>query len=268
MLNKARGSIIVSAVAVLCVTTAGSAAAGWELQPNGCLKHSVTKAWDCTVRDAGKSGTAGPAYQPTVEQVQIWQKISGECQNRRDFAQAAQGHGIVVNLDSDDFYQKRCVSSGDPAVAAREVVASMQLPVPSVGMTPRPGPDSVILVGYNVWMWVDPELFAPVSAVATLDGTSIGVTGRVVRVDWDMGDGNVVRCTVPGTPYVLERDGLAASPDCGHVYTNKQGEMTVTATAHWELEWFGGGQSGTVTDTTVSTIPVTVGEWQVRIRRG
>ena len=144
----------------------------------------------------------------------------------------------------------------------------MQLQVPSVGMTPRPGPDSVILVGYNVWMWVDnPEMFETVSAIATLGGTSIGVTGRVAWVDWDMGDGNVVRCTGPGTPYVLERDGLDASPDCGHVYS-EQGEMTVTATAHWVLDWFGGGQSGTLTDTTVTTTPVTVGEWQVLTKRG
>ena len=172
-----------------------------------------------------------------------------------------------MSLDGNSFYQSNCVpSGGDPAVAAREVVASMQLSSPSVGMTPRPGPDSVILVGYNVWLWVGPEVFEPVSAVATLDGVSIGVTGRVAWVDWDMGDGNVVRCTVPGTPYVVERDGLGASPDCGHVYT-KQGERTVTVTAHWDLEWFGGGQSGTVTDTTVSTVPVTVGEWQVRLKR-
>ncbi len=267
MLNGKRTISVLLATAILCVATAGSSAAEWETLSNGCRHNTESDEYICPKQNAGSPGTSRPAYQPSEDQIQTWRKISNECQRMEEESQRAEATGLYWNLDSHTFYQNHCVATTSPEVAAREVVASMQLPTPSVGMTPRPGPDSVILVGYNVWMWVDPGLFEPVSAVATLDGTSIGVTGRVAWVDWDMGDGNVVRCTGPGTPYVLDRDGLAASPDCGHVYTNKQGDMTVTATAHWVLEWFGGGRSGTLTDTTVSTIPVTVGEWQVLLKR-
>lgn len=152
--------------------------------------------------------------------------------------------------------------SGSPASAARQVVASMDLHVPDIGLAPRPttvDPGSVGLVGVPNYMWVNnPEIFQAVSDAAAIDGWTITVSGRVAWVDWDMGDGQVVRCTGPGTPYEARFD-LDPSPDCGHVYS-VQGTYTVRATARWELAWSGGGQSGTVVTDRTSTAPVVIGE--------
>ncbi len=141
----------------------------------------------------------------------------------------------------------------------------MNLAVPSIGMVPRPttvDPSSVGLVGLQNWLWVDnPEIFQTVTNTATLDGWDISVVGRVVAVDWDMGDGDVIHCTGPGTPYVQERDQFDASPTCGHMYT-KQGRYTVTATARWQMDWSGGRRSGTIMMDSTSSVPIVIGEWQ------
>ncbi len=152
--------------------------------------------------------------------------------------------------------------SGSPAAAAQQVVASMDLHVPDIGLAPRPttaDPDSVGLVGVPNYMWVaNPEIFQTVSSSAAIDPWTITVSGRVAWVDWDMGDGQVIRCTGPGTPYEARFD-LDPSPDCGHVYS-VQGYYTVAATARWELQWSGGGQSGTIVTDRTSTAPIVIGE--------
>ena len=139
-------------------------------------------------------------------------------------------------------------------------------------MTPRPGPDSIGLVGLQTWMWVDnpdTQTYGPATADASIDGWTLTMTGTVESIDWDMGDGTVVRCTGPGTPYVMDKHKWAPSPDCGHMYT-KQGHYTVTATAHWRVDWVtsDGAESGSFTVDLTSLAPVAIGEWQVLLRRG
>jgi len=135
----------------------------------------------------------------------------------------------------------------------------MDLQLPEIGIVPEPGPPSVRLVGVQNWMWVNnPEIFSTVSDSAAIGAWVITVSGRVESVDWDMGDGQVIRCAGPGTPYE-DKYGLRPSPDCGHVYS-VQGDYTVTATAHWVLHWSSGGESGTVTTDRTASIPITIGE--------
>ncbi len=149
--------------------------------------------------------------------------------------------------------------------AARQVVSSIGLEPPRVGIVPRSSdvdPQSVGLVGLQNWMWVDqPDTttFGPASVTGTIDAWTISATAWVASVDWDMGDGQVVRCQGAGTPYE-ERFGFDPSPDCGHVYT-KQGRYTVTATAHWTAEWSAtSGESGVITVDIPASAPVVIGE--------
>jgi len=167
-----------------------------------------------------------------------------------------QADGVVCN-DGRSILDMSGLSS--PGAAAQHVVASMELRFPEIGIVPEPGPTSVGLVGVQNWMWVNnPEIFSTVSDSAAIGAWVIAVSGRVAWVDWDMGDGQVIRCTGPGTPYE-DRYGLRRSPDCGHVYS-VQGDYTVTATAHWVLHWSGGNESGTLTADQTASVPITIGE--------
>ncbi|MCA0328478.1 MAG: hypothetical protein LCI03_01080 [Actinobacteria bacterium] len=84
-----------------------------------------------------------------------------------------------------------------------------------------------------------------------------------------MGDGHSVTCTSPGTPYTTSR-GATASPTCGYVYESSSASQpdhayTVVATTTWEVTWTGGGQSGVITTTRVSTTTVRIAELQVLV---
>ena len=257
MLNATRWTTASLISAAICVTAAMPAAGNLVPDNKKCFLNTEDGKIYCILRDDGTTGTTGPVRQYTPEELRYFQEMAIWCMA----SEAGQA-------TDDAYYQANCVrrATGDPGSAAREVVASMQLQAPSIGIVPEPGPDSVGLVGVPNWMWVDnPEIFATISVTATIDAWTIGVVGQVAWVDWDMGDGQVVRCTGPGTPY-QDAYGLTPSPDCGHTYT-RQGTYTVTATAHWVLQWFGGGQTGTFTADQTSNVPVTIGE-AFAVRRG
>lgn len=61
------------------------------------------------------------------------------------------------------------------------------------------------------------------------------------------------------------------SPNCGHVYevpSLPDGDYTITATAHWNVEWSALGFSGTLTGQSVATRDVPVGELQAVLIAG
>ncbi|MBL0884851.1 hypothetical protein [Myceligenerans indicum] len=79
-----------------------------------------------------------------------------------------------------------------------------------------------------------------------------------------MGDGEVVTCEGPGTPYE-DRFGVRASPDCGYEFS-EQGDYTVTARSYWTVAWEGVGQSGSIPMTFERETQIRVGELQVLTR--
>lgn len=155
----------------------------------------------------------------------------------------------------------------DPAQLAQQAVASMGLQAVRVGIVPEPVAGSVGLVGMPNWMWVaqpDAQTFGPITRTASAAAWTVTATARVQHVSWDMGDGQVINCTGPGTPYEVSY-GKQASPDCGHTYT-RQGTYTVRATSHWVVTWSGIGQAGTIPMDLTQTAPVTIGEAQVLVQ--
>ena len=91
------------------------------------------------------------------------------------------------------------------------------------------------------------------------------------RVVWNMGDGQQVTCTGPGTAYDSTRDYFGQHPDCGYVYRRSSAGypgdvVSVTATINFHVTWSasgapGGGDLGTVSRTS-APVAVRVNEIQ------
>lgn len=155
----------------------------------------------------------------------------------------------------------------DPVVLARQAVDRMKLSGPEIGIAPKPSGKG--LVGLPVWMWTarTAEAYGPNSASATAGPVTVTATATVSKIVWDMGDGESVTCTGPGTPYEPSF-GNKASPDCGHRYRHSSKDepgkaYPVTATSTWTIDWRGGGQSGQLTQTRQSRTQVTIGQLKV-----
>lgn len=154
----------------------------------------------------------------------------------------------------------------DPEELARRAVDSMGLKPVEMGTFPESSRATRDLgyVGWNSWMWVknpSETTWGPIAAVARLDGWSVRAVAHVDHVEWDMGDGSVVTCG-KGTPWQTIWNRNEKSPDCGHMY-ERDGEYTITATAHWIVEWEGIGRSGTFELDLANSAPVRIAEIQV-----
>lgn len=148
-----------------------------------------------------------------------------------------------------------------PAEVAAIARARLHLAPPAIGSAPCTDPGCMGAVGVPVWLWVRGGLPTQ-SATASVRGVSVTITARMSGINWSMGDGSVVRCTGPGTPYDLSM-GWAQSPDCGYKYTAK-GVYTLTATATWQVT-FSGAYTATETTTSQNTTTVRIGEYQALV---
>lgn len=157
----------------------------------------------------------------------------------------------------------------NPAELAERAVERMQLKAPVLAMTPV-DPDAPLLVGMDAWMWLaddGPNSVGPMTRTATAGATTVTATARVTTVVWEMGDGRRVTCAGAGTPWSPDK-GTGPSPTCGHRYLTPSsdqpgGTFPVRATAHWEVQWNGAGQSGVITFALSGERDLTVTELQV-----
>jgi hypothetical protein len=180
--------------------------------------------------------------------------------------------GILVDIWAQD----APAGSGagpTPRQVAQLAIERMQLRAIDIGIAPKPGPNSVGLVGMPVWMWVQSPgdtTYGPMTASASAGGMTITATARVRRITWDMGDGTDVVCTAAGTPY-MPSFGRRESPDCGHIYMKSSARITdetynVTATSSWVVTWSGAGQTGTILLNGLSrSTQIRIGEAQVLV---
>ena len=155
----------------------------------------------------------------------------------------------------------------DPEELAREILASLKLDAPDMGMFPKgDSKERMGIVGWHMWLWSEAlkdNQWGPVSASRSESGITVTVTAEVDEVVWEMGDGGSVRCG-KATAWSSSRTNggqNVASPDCGYVY-EAMGRYTVTTTAHWAVEWSGAGESGTMSLDVTREAPMRVGEIQ------
>jgi hypothetical protein len=156
----------------------------------------------------------------------------------------------------------------DPQVLARQALDRTPIPSPEIRLNPPAGQDQVVNV--PTWMWIDPTAWAPVSATASAGSVTVTATATPTSVSWDMGNGDVVVCAGPGTPYDHSASAEDQQSDCSYTYRRSSasrptGAFTMQVTMTWGVTWTatgapGGGSLGVAQRTTAS--PVRVAEIQ------
>jgi hypothetical protein len=162
-----------------------------------------------------------------------------------------------------------------PAPAVLGAQAAKKLTLPALVVHTSPEAPMMQIVGIPTWAWLAPESVAPQTATATATNAAasmtVTATAQLNRVTWDFGDGAVVTCAGPGTPYdpSYEADGRArSSTDCGHTYLRSSARQPgeaypVSVSAEWAVSWAGGGQTGAApTQAQTITTALRVGELQ------
>jgi hypothetical protein len=135
----------------------------------------------------------------------------------------------------------------DPLALAQEALQRTPIPPPAVHLNPPEGEDQV--VNLPTWLWIDPAQWQPVSATASAGAVTVTATASPQSVEWDMGNGDVVTCSGPGTPYDTSKPSSAQSTDCSYTYrkssaSSPSGAFTVRVTVTWDVSWSAVGVAG------------------------
>lgn len=150
----------------------------------------------------------------------------------------------------------------DPEVLAEQASAQLALSPPSIQLSPKADVNQIVQL--PTWMWV--SNWEPDSATASVPGVSATVTAAPASVTWDMGNGDQVICSGPGTPFDFSRPEEEQSTDCSYTYRHSStsrpgGVYQVSATMTYDVSWSasgapGGGALPAVSETT--TFPLRV----------
>lgn len=152
----------------------------------------------------------------------------------------------------------------DPAALAQQAADRTPVPSPEIRLNPPAGQDQVVNV--PTWMWIDPAAWTPVSATASAGAVTVTATATPTSVMWDMGNGDVVTCAGPGTPYDSTANADEQHSDCTYTYRQSSagrngGAFTMRVTMTWGVTWSvvgapGGGSLGTAERTMTRAVRV------------
>lgn len=204
---------------VTAVTPPGSG--GGQPRPGGPVATGAGAAGGCAGSTNAIFGCVPPGCQVTVQTLFCPVGVPG-----------AAGPGAVPPA---------------PGVLAARARALLVLPRPVIGSSPPPG--RLQLARLPTWLWVRAVTWVPQSRTAAVPGESVTATATPAFVTWRMGDGSIVTCHGPGVPYTVRYSPVAASPDCGYIYSQSSagepgGAYRVTVTITWDITWTGPGGTG------------------------
>lgn len=165
---------------------------------------------------------------------------------------------------------------------AQQAVVAMSLSTGEIGSTPPPSsgnPNAVGSVGLPIWLWIansTESTTGPAYGRAEDNGLVVTATGTLNRVEWTLTAANgvtvgAITCedaNASGTPYD-GRNSAEPSPTCGFGadLNTSPGDLTLTGTAHWSVEWQGGGESGHIDFTAESrSTQIRIGELQMLVQ--
>ena len=193
---------------------------------------------------------------------------------------AVKGWGPPRGEEPGAWYRRRCYDSTfdelfgdvvwlrdrvDPTALAERALSYTPLRAPGIGLNPA----SEQVVNVATWLWVDPGVWSAQSATASVPGLSVTATATPQRVLWELGSGDRVVCTGPGTPYDRDKPESAQRTDCSYTYRRSSAgqpddRFIITATVEWHVTWAASsgeaGDLGTVQRS--ASTPVRVAEAQ------
>jgi len=159
----------------------------------------------------------------------------------------------------------------DPYSVARQAENSLQLPPPTINFNPP----AVSIVNLPTWMWIGSEMWHLYSVTASVGSVSATAVATPLSVTWSTGDGGVVTCDGPGTPFDFAEPASQQTTDCTHTFgvssagqpssdgNPNDGAFDVVATINWAVSWSAAGAVGGGTLPPLSTSTST----QVRVQQ-
>lgn len=163
----------------------------------------------------------------------------------------------------------------DPTVLAREALGRMPLATAEVHLAPTP--PNKTYVGLDTWLWVPEGQWNELTQTVSVGGTSVTVTAKPVRSEWDMSTGQI-NCYSPGREWVRGL-GDEAQTNCSYAWQKvssfePDGTFKVSAAIVYEVSWNCSGlcltNSGTLPDTAgpAGSSAIRVGERQTVVIEG
>jgi hypothetical protein len=294
--------VVLSGAALLTLASPASdlAGAGTSPQPptSGMWvtggQDPAARVWEVEAAPAGEGRRAGGPVAPVRRKVCETYHLPGETQplsaERAVRDQLASSAGELVagqwyylecrwvddgQVDFADLWQYNPAdpaSGPSPEALARQAYDQVPLVIPQ----PRTAPPATSeqLVGFPIWLWVQPVVWRPFSARAAIPGLAVTVTATPRQVIWDMGDGTRLACDGPGTPWDPQ-GGDDQATDCEHSYqfvsaSEPGGRYRVTVTVVWSVAWRAStGETGTLADASrAAAFGLTVGQRQAVVTYG
>ncbi|MEY2474012.1 MAG: hypothetical protein QOK28_3341 [Actinomycetota bacterium] len=231
--------------------------------------------------DAGKNDNSGGGASKGGSgghSTCTYEKLDADSQAIADTI-ASNGSGPPRGKEPGAWYRKVCTDANgqssatilwvtdrtvSPAQLAEQASDRAHIPLPDVHLNPPESGEQV--VNLETWMWIDPSAWQPVAATASAGGITVTASAAPQSVRWAMGNGDVVTCVGPGTPYDSSRPSSEQHTDCSYTYRRSSasapnGAFTATATATWHVTWTaagaaGGGDLGNVSRTTTFIVRV------------
>ena len=133
----------------------------------------------------------------------------------------------------------------DPIDLRDEAMDTLTLPLPTVAM--NPAGEQVVHV--ETWLWIDDVIWRTHSRSVSAGGVTATVSASPQQVVWDLGNGDTVACSGPGTPYDPSVPAEDQRTDCSYTYENTSAGQPgdayrATATIEWAVSWSVTGAAG------------------------
>lgn len=148
-----------------------------------------------------------------------------------------------------------------PALLAQEARNSLQLPNPTVGVSPDGANQNPALVRLPTWWWVTNG--EPLVQRTALGPVWAEVTAEAVSSVWVAGDGTRSECSGLGMAWARGMDEYERG-SCSHTYTRANASEVAEVQVVWRVSWVGSGGTGGTLDpfTLLASQPIPVYERQ------